>query len=134
MMPLALLILAWSPEASAQFLAGPLCQQAASNAETGECFAKAAKQADEQLNQIYGKIYDFLKAQHRSDDANALRKAEQRWIAFRSANCAAANGLYGTGTAGPVNGEACTERQTQQRIEDLKLGYGWLLEKFDQPL
>jgi uncharacterized protein YecT (DUF1311 family) len=130
----SLVSLTWISTASAQFMAGTLCQQSASNAETGGCFAKAANEADERLNRFYAKIQDFLKSQHRVDDADALRKAEQRWIAFRDADCAAAAGLYGTGTAGPINGKACFEGQTQQRIEDLKTGYGWLLEKFDHPL
>jgi uncharacterized protein YecT (DUF1311 family) len=130
---MTLVSLAWSSSASAQFMAGGLCQQAASNSETGECFDKAAKEADTRLNRVYAEIQDFLKSQHRTDDADALRKAEQKWIAFRDADCDAAVGLYERGTAGPVNGAACVEVQTRKRIEDLRTGYGWLLEKFGLP-
>ncbi len=133
-MTCALLFLMGPTNSSAQYLNGKLCQQPATNAETHDCFTKAAKEADQRLNRIYAEIQGFLKAQNRTADGDALRKAQQSWIAFRDANCAAAYGLYGGGTGGPVNEEACIEAETRERTEDLKTGYGWLLEKFGQPL
>src|SRR5208282_3964891 len=98
----AFLSVIWSPNSVAQHVnarSAP-CQQPASNAETGQCFFNAAKEADEKLNRTYGEIQNFLESKNRIEDRDALRKAQRLWIGFRDANCAAARGLYGKGTGG----------------------------------
>lgn len=108
---------------------GAPCQGEGSNAETGSCFFKAAKAADENLNKTYNQMQNQFKADKRTEDAEALRMAQRAWISFRDANCAAEQGLYGAGTGGPVTYWACMEANTRQRTEDLKTGFGWLLVK-----
>jgi uncharacterized protein YecT (DUF1311 family) len=110
------------------------CQQPASNAETGQCFNNAAKVADTKLNQTYSAIRTFLESQKRTLERDALVKAQRLWIGFRDADCAAQRSLYDGGTGAPATYWACMEAVIRQRTEDLKTGYGWLLEKFDHPL
>ena len=110
------------------------CRGIVVTAELGQCFAQAGKKADGELNEVYGKIIKYFDSENRKEDRDALQKAEQLWIGYRDANCAAARGLYGQGTAGPVTYLACLEAETRHRIEDLRKGYGWLLEKSGHPL
>lgn len=123
--------LAASPASLAQHMNATTapCQKPAANAETAQCFAEAAKAADEKLNQTYGSVRKYLSSANRSEDEEALQKAQRLWIAFRDANCAAVRGLYGNGTGGAVNYLACMEAQTRQRTADLVTGYDWLLLK-----
>lgn len=126
----------WSPNSVAQHMNATTapCRQPATNAETGQCFFDAAKEADGKLNRTYDEIQKFFESENRADDRDALRKAQRLWMGFRDANCAAVRSLYGKGTGRPVNYWACMEAQTRQRIEDLTTGYGWLLEKFGHSL
>lgn len=110
------------------------CQGVVTTAEMAQCFSKASKAADKDLNDTYGRIMRFLDIEGREADREALRKAQRLWIPYRDAACDAMRQLYGSGTAAPVNQLACQYYQTKARIEDLRTGYGWLLEKFGQPL
>jgi len=123
--------LAAAPASLAQHMNATMapCQHPAANAETAQCFAEAAKAADEKLNQTYGSVSKYLSSASRPEDKEALQKAQRLWIAFRDANCAAVRGLYGNGTGGAVDYLACMEAQTRQRTADLMTGYGWLLLK-----
>jgi uncharacterized protein YecT (DUF1311 family) len=122
-----------TPRATAQYMseqsAPAACLNAQSNTATGECFGRMAKEADLRLNQVYNEIQKFFEAGHRQKDGSALRTAQRQWIAFRDANCQAAEIIYEQGTAGPVNGAACLEATTRQRTEELEMEYGWLLQK-----
>jgi len=113
---------------------GAPCQKPAAASDTAQCFVSAAKKADDELSRIYDAIQSFLRSEKRTEDGEALQKAQRSWAAYRDANCRAARGLYGTGTGGFLSYWACMEANTKQRTEDLKVGYGWLLAKFGHPL
>ena len=127
---LVLCVLASTPALAQHMNAkGAPCQQPGSTVETGDCFVSAAKKSDAELNKEYNAIQSFLRSAKRTEDGDALRKAQRAWVAYRDANCGAARGLYGTGTGGYVTYWACMEANTRQRTEDLKTGFGWLLDK-----
>jgi uncharacterized protein YecT (DUF1311 family) len=87
------------------------------------CFAKAYKAADGELNQSYGQISKVL----RPEDLQRLKVAQRLWIQFRDATCTAESNLYNGGTAAAPAYSACLEELTRQRTEDLKTIYGWVI-------
>jgi uncharacterized protein YecT (DUF1311 family) len=106
----------------------------ASNAEETTCFITASQVTDKKLNQIYTQILKFLSAQGRLEDQQNLKHAQRIWLQYRDANCATEKGIYKDGSAAPMVYAACMQADTQQRIDDLKTIYGWLMNKFDTPL
>jgi uncharacterized protein YecT (DUF1311 family) len=128
----AIAILSSSQRAAAQYMgdsSGPTaCVNAHSNTDTGLCFQRMSEEADRKLNQVYNEIQHELEAEHRQKVADYLRIAQKRWIAFRDANCDAAQEMYKGGTAGPVNGAACVEATTRHRTEELEMEYGIFLQ------
>jgi uncharacterized protein YecT (DUF1311 family) len=94
------------------------------------CFISASKTADERLNRIYSRIREVLSA----DEQRDLQSAQRVWLKFRDANCSAERNLYEGGSAGPTVYAACIEADTRQRTSDLKVMYGWRLEKFGKPI
>ena len=104
---------------------GNPCKKAATNVETGECFERAYKVADKQLNIVYRQIKSVLgKA-----DQDRLELAQTAWLRYRDASCEAERGLYGTGTGANPAALACLEAETQNRTVDLHQSYGWKLQQ-----
>jgi uncharacterized protein YecT (DUF1311 family) len=103
--------------------AGAPCRNVAVTIAMENCFDKAYKAADTELNQMYGQISKVLQ----SDDLQRLKVAQRLWIQFRDATCAAESNLYNGGTASAPAYSACLEELTRQRTADLKTIYGWVI-------
>jgi uncharacterized protein YecT (DUF1311 family) len=106
---------------------GP-CQEAGSGAETTACFYAASKKADAQLNLLYRRVLTVVGG----DDLANLREVQRLWIKYRDANCSAEYELYAGGSAAPTVKFACLEAVTRHRTEELKVMYGWRLEKWSK--
>jgi len=87
------------------------------------CFDKAYKAADSELNQTYSQISKVLQL----DDLQRLKVAQRLWIQLRDATCTAESNLYSGGTASTPAYSACLEEETRQRTADLKTIYGWVV-------
>ncbi len=103
---------------------GP-CQGPSSGAEETDCLASALKKSDSQLNQTYLRVQSVVDG----DELLKLRVAQRLWMQFRDANCEAEHELYSGGSAASMVKLACLEAVTRQRTEELKIMYGWRLEK-----
>lgn len=104
---------------------GP-CQGPSSGAGETACFADALKKSDSQLNQMYQRVQGVVDG----DGLVKLRSAQRLWIQFRDANCEAEHELYSGGSAAPMVKLACLEAVTRHRTEELRVMYGWRLEKW----
>ena len=104
---------------------GNPCEKAATNVETGECFERAYKAADKQLNVIYQRIRSVLN----QADQDRLKTAEAAWLKYRDASCNAERGLYGLGTGANPAALACLEAETRSRTIDLHQAYDWKLQQ-----
>jgi uncharacterized protein YecT (DUF1311 family) len=106
---------------------GP-CQTTLSGVIETNCFASAFKKSDTDLNQLYRRVQSVV-------DGDALAKltaAQRFWIQFRDANCGAEQELYSGGSASSMVKLACLEAVTRHRTEELKVMYGWRLEKWNK--
>lgn len=91
------------------------CQNASSQATLNECFGKAYKKSDAELNKL------FKDLQHRTDDADLKQKlvqSQRAWIAFRDAECDMQT--FGGGSISGTSYPICLSGLTTQRITDLK--------------
>lgn len=91
------------------------CQNASSQAALNECYGKAYKKSDTELNNI------FKTLQHRTDDAELKKKltqSQRAWIAFRDAECDMQT--FGGGSISGMAYSICLSELTTQRIDDLK--------------
>jgi uncharacterized protein YecT (DUF1311 family) len=95
------------------------CKSVGVNVDITNCMFKAWKTADADLNRVY------VQSRKRVEGADLQRliAAQRLWVQFRDANCNAAYGLYGGGSAGPMVRAACLEKDTRERIEELKVMY-----------
>jgi uncharacterized protein YecT (DUF1311 family) len=106
-------------------VAGPARAQAddcdnaqASQADLNECYGKAFKASDAELNKLYKEITARLKD---NPDTTRLLVATQRaWVAFRDAECNFQESAVAGGTAAPMIHAMCLDGQTKSRIEDFK--------------
>jgi uncharacterized protein YecT (DUF1311 family) len=103
--------------------AGAPCRNVAVTIAMENCFDKAYKAADSELNQMYSQIWKVLQP----DDLQRLKAAQRLWIQFRDATCTAESDLYNGGTASAPAYSACLEEETRQRTADLKTIYGWVI-------
>ena len=111
-------------EAQHMNAAGAPCQK--TNGVTivlDNCFAKAYRAADGQLNQLYKQIRQVLTP----DEQQQLVAAQRLWIQLRDATCKAESDLYKGGDAESPAYSACLEEETRQRTADLKTTYGWVI-------
>jgi len=99
-----------------------------SGADETSCFVAASKKRDQELNEFYKQITKVVEG----EDLTQLRAAQRVWLQFRDASCSAEKALYEGGSAQPMVYYACLEAETRYRITDLKLTYGWRIEKFRQ--
>lgn len=129
---LAVLAVLWSSAFSVDALsqsmnaAGSPCANAGSTTAAVECFDKAFKAADRELNDLYGRIQKILDP----GELKGLLQAERLWLQYRDATCEAEYELYGGGTGGPPTRLACLEAETRAREASLLRSYGWRLTKF----
>ena len=99
------------------------CRNAVVTVAIENCFDKAYKVADGELNQSYSQISKVLQP----DDLQRLQVAQRLWIQFRNATCTAESNLYNGGTASAPAYSACLEELTRQRVADLTTIYGWVI-------
>src|ERR1700723_404691 len=99
------------------------CRNVAVTLAMENCFDKAYRAADSELNQRYSQILKVLQ----TDDLERLKVAQRLWIQFRDATCTAESDLYNGGTASAPAYAACREELTRQRAGDLKTIYGWVI-------
>ena len=101
------------------------CRDVVVTSDVAECFDEAARRADKQLNTTYAEIRLALGPQERQD----LEGAERAWLKYRDAACVAERRLYEGGTAAIPAYTACIEEETRQHSSDLRVIYGWRIEK-----
>ena len=99
------------------------CRNIAVTLAIENCFDKAYRAADSELNQRYGQIAKVLQP----DELEQLKAAQRLWIQFRDATCTAESHLYNGGTASAPAYSACLEEVTRQRAADLETIYGWVI-------
>jgi uncharacterized protein YecT (DUF1311 family) len=99
------------------------CRNVAVIAAMENCFDKAYKAADSEMNQMYTQISKVLQR----DELQQLKVAQRLWIQLRDATCTAESDLYKGGTASAPAYSACLEEETRQRTADLKTTYGWVI-------
>ena len=99
------------------------CRNVAVTLAIENCFDKAYRAADSELNQRYSQIAKVLQP----DDLQRLKVAQRLWIQFRDATCTAESNLYNGGTASVPAYSACLEELTRQRAADLETIYGWVI-------
>jgi uncharacterized protein YecT (DUF1311 family) len=99
------------------------CRNVAVTLAIENCFDKAYRAADSELNQRYSQIAKVLQP----DDLERLKVAQRFWIQFRDATCTAESDLYSGGTASAPAYAACREELTRHRAADLKTIYGWVI-------
>jgi uncharacterized protein YecT (DUF1311 family) len=102
---------------------GAPCRNVAVTLAIENCFDKAYRAADSELNQRYSQISKVLQP----DDLERLEAAQRLWIQFRDATCTAESDLYSGGTASAPAYAACREELTRQRAAELKTIYGWVI-------
>lgn len=94
------------------------CDNAQGQADLNECYGKAFKASDAELNKLYKEIQGRLKD---DPDTTRLLVATQRaWIGFRDAECDFQASAVAGGTAAPMIHAMCLDGQTKSRIEDFK--------------
>lgn len=90
----------------------------ASQADLNECYGKAFKASDAELNKLYKEITARLKD---DPDATKLLVATQRaWVAFRDAECDFQSSAVAGGSALPMVHAICLDGLTTRRVEDFK--------------
>src|ERR1035437_1458829 len=104
---------------------GP-CQVPSTTVDGTNCFSKALKDSDEQLNQMYQRALTVVGV----DELTRLKTAQRLWIQYRGANCEAEREMYSGCSAASMVRLACLEAMTRHRTEELRTMYGWRLEKF----
>ncbi|HEX4577502.1 MAG TPA: lysozyme inhibitor LprI family protein [Edaphobacter sp.] len=103
--------------------AGAPCRNVVVTQAMENCFDKAYRAADGELNQMYSQISKVLQP----DELQQLKVAQRLWIQFRDATCTAESNLYAGGTASAPAYSACLEEETRKRVADLKTTYGWVI-------
>lgn len=83
-----------------------------------ECYDKAFKKSDGELNKLYKQIEARLKSD--PDRTKLLVAAQRAWVAFRDGECTfQASGSAG-GSVGPMIHSMCLDTETKGRIEDFR--------------
>jgi uncharacterized protein YecT (DUF1311 family) len=87
--------------------------------DAAQCLLAAAKDANSQMNEVYNRLFKALAA--KKPQETALQNAQNLWLQFRSADCAAARDVSG---GGEVAYYTCIEAETRQRTLQLGADYG----------
>lgn len=95
------------------------CDKAdSSQSDLNQCYGKAYKESDTQLNALYKQITTRLK-----DDATTTKllvTAQKAWVGFRDAECNFSTSRSADGSVYPMVQAICLDGLTTKRIEDLK--------------
>lgn len=92
------------------------CEDANTQLELNECFAKQFKISDQMLNETYKKLERSLDHDH----FLKLKKAQLTWIQFRDQHCEAQTFLSVGGSMHQMEMTACKATVTNARVEQLK--------------
>ena len=94
------------------------CNDAANQMQMNECAETAFKNADDELNSVYGDVVRRLKA---DEVAKKLLVATQKaWLRFRDAECAFISSASSGGSIYPMIVANCRASITQERVNGLK--------------
>jgi uncharacterized protein YecT (DUF1311 family) len=102
----------------------PNCSDPQNQAEMNECAARAANEADADLNLIWPQVLASYEQMDRDSGSNEgvkrLRAAQRAWLAFRDASCAVAGyeALGGSMESMLVSG--CVADLTKRRASELR--------------
>jgi uncharacterized protein YecT (DUF1311 family) len=112
---LAALFLAVPPKAAAQASSGA-CPTAGSTVEMRQCFDRAFRAADAELNRVYAAL------QRKADPRGRtlLRLAQRAWIAYRDAECRFRASESEDGTLYPIELLSCRTDLTKERARELR--------------
>ncbi len=115
---LVTVVLAAGPSGRSVSAAETCDKSSSSQADLNECYGKAYKKADSELNAIYKQINERLK--DRPATAKLLVAAQKAWIAFRDAECNFSTSASAEGSIYPMTQAICLEGLTTRRIDELK--------------
>jgi len=88
--------------------------------DTSVCLSKVYKKVDTDLNETYKEALKATVAKYTAKDVHNLKDAEQKWMAYRDAECKAEYGLWGGGTGGPSALTSCLIAITRKRTDELR--------------
>jgi uncharacterized protein YecT (DUF1311 family) len=93
------------------------CTNSQTQLEMNQCAAKAAQNADRELN----RVYKLVQAKYRGSRLEPqLVDAQLAWIRFRDLKCRFASNRYKGGSIAPMVYSRCLERTTRQQTDELK--------------
>jgi uncharacterized protein YecT (DUF1311 family) len=92
------------------------CKNAANQMEFDYCAGQDFKVADAKLNALY----QALMAKYDTNNQALLRDAEEKWLAWRDAECAYENELTMGGTVHSMMQTECDTDKTNARVKDLE--------------
>ena len=96
-----------------------LCQDAKTQLDLNQCFARAWQKADAELNALYQSVKRKLDGPGLAN----LLEAQRTWIKYRDANCEGAAAQYEGGSIQPMIRSACLERVTRARVVEIHAVY-----------
>ncbi|MEM9482841.1 MAG: lysozyme inhibitor LprI family protein [Cyanobacteria bacterium P01_F01_bin.116] len=92
------------------------CGQMVTQQDMNQCAAENYAVSDKALNQVYQQVSQGL-----DDTAKAqLTTAEERWLAFRDAQCTFESDRFEGGSMAPLIQASCLERLTDNRMAELQ--------------
>jgi uncharacterized protein YecT (DUF1311 family) len=112
------IVLAAGPRGTIASASETCDKSSSSQADLNECYGKAYRKADSELNAIYKQINERLK--DRTASAKLLIAAQKAWIAFRDAECNFSTSASAEGSVYPMTQAICLEGLTTKRIDELK--------------
>jgi uncharacterized protein YecT (DUF1311 family) len=92
------------------------CKNAANQMELDYCAGQDFKAADAKLNALY----QALMAKYDNNNQALLRDAEEKWLAWRDAECTYENELTMGGTVHSMMQTECDTDKTNARIKELE--------------
>jgi uncharacterized protein YecT (DUF1311 family) len=92
------------------------CKNAANQMELDYCAGQDFKTADAKLNALY----QALMAKYDTNNQALLRNAQEKWLAWRDAECAYETELTWGGTIHSMMQTECDTDKTNTRIEELE--------------
>lgn len=105
-----------APRPAPVALAKKDCGQLATQLDMNQCAAENYGISDQELNQVYQTMIQGLDG----DKKSQLTTAEERWIAFRDAECKFQANRFEGGSIVPLIQASCMEQITDNRIAELR--------------
>ena len=102
--------------AAAATAAAPACFDTPIQPALNACAGNEFKKADARLNALYRQLMSRYDAPNQA----LLKAAEQKWIAWRDAECDYETNASVGGTVHPMTVALCWTQKTNKRIEELK--------------